>query len=95
MLISIIAGHVLPDGFQRIPHTGFLANGHRRAKLALIRKLLAVSPIPDDRPHDGDGGAESSEPPPCPCCGGRMIIVEILPGPRRHGPRRLQRLDSS
>jgi hypothetical protein len=32
--------HVLPDGFQRIRHYGFLANGHRRAKVALIRQLL-------------------------------------------------------
>ena len=32
--------HVLPDGFQRIRHYGFLANGHRKTKLALIRKLL-------------------------------------------------------
>ncbi len=36
--------HTLPDGFHRIRHYGFLANGHRAAKLALCRKLLAVSP---------------------------------------------------
>ncbi len=88
--------HVLPDGFQRIRHYGFLANGHRRAKLALIRKLLAVSPaVPSDRLHDDDGGAEPSVPPPCPCCGGRMVVVEVLPGPRRQCPRQQQRLDSS
>ena len=32
--------HTLPDGFHRIRHYGFLANGHRAAKLALCRKLL-------------------------------------------------------
>ena len=32
--------HVLPDGFQRIRHYGFLANGHRQTKLARIRQLL-------------------------------------------------------
>ena len=32
--------HTLPDGFHRIRHFGFLANGHRAAKLALCRKLL-------------------------------------------------------
>ena len=36
--------HTLPDGFHRIRHYGFLANGHRAAKLALCRKLLAVPP---------------------------------------------------
>ena len=43
--------HVLPDGFQRIRHYGFLANRHRAAKLALCRQLLAeptpVVEIPD------------------------------------------------
>ena len=32
--------HTLPDGFHRIRHYGFLANGHRAAKLALCRHLL-------------------------------------------------------
>ena len=32
--------HALPDGFHRIRHYGFLANGHRAEKLALCRKLL-------------------------------------------------------
>ncbi|MET4391799.1 hypothetical protein ABIB73_007591 [Bradyrhizobium sp. F1.4.3] len=32
--------HTLPDGFHRIRHFGFMANGHRAAKLALCRKLL-------------------------------------------------------
>jgi hypothetical protein len=76
--------HVLPDGFQRIRYYGFLANGQRRAKLALIRRLL------DAAPAAIDGAAEEPAPSepgpfkaPCPCCGGLMVIVEILPGPRR------------
>ena len=28
--------HAVPDGFHRIRHIGFLANGHRTAKLALL-----------------------------------------------------------
>ena len=31
----------LPDGFHRIRHFGFMANGHRAARLALCRSLLA------------------------------------------------------
>ena len=79
--------HVLPHGFQRIRHYGFLANGQRKAKLAVIRKLLTVvapaTPTPD-RPEDdarADQLAETTTP--CPCCGGAMIIIEVLPGPRR------------
>ena len=34
--------HTLPDGFHRIRHYGFLANGHRAENLALCRRLLAV-----------------------------------------------------
>jgi len=33
--------YALPDGFQRIRHFGFMANGHRAARLALCRSLLA------------------------------------------------------
>jgi hypothetical protein len=32
--------HTLPDGFHRIRHYGFLASGHRAAKIALCRRLL-------------------------------------------------------
>jgi hypothetical protein len=85
--------HVLPDGFQRIRHYGFLANSHRRAKLALIRKLLpalAATTSPSTlQPEPAQ--VDLPEAPPCPCCGGRMQLIEILPGPRRSKPR----LDSS
>ena len=77
--------HVLPDGFQRIRHYGFLANGQRKAKLAVIRRLLAVAaPATPDRPSEDAQADEPTETTtPCPCCGGAMVIFEILPGPRR------------
>jgi Putative transposase/Transposase zinc-binding domain len=84
--------HVLPDGFQRIRHYGFLANGHRKTKLAIIRRLLDVAPpAAIDMPPDQPAAAAADTTPPCPCCGGRMRITEILIDPRR---RRL-RFDSS
>lgn len=79
--------HVLPGGFQRIRHYGFLANGHRKARLALIRKLFDAVPAAIDHVADRDEAAASepdaAKPPACPCCGGAMLIVEILPGPQR------------
>ena len=45
--------HTLPDGFHRIRHYGFLANGHRAAKLALCRKLLAAAPSTNPRRRPG------------------------------------------
>jgi Putative transposase/Transposase zinc-binding domain len=87
--------HVLPDGFQRIRHYGFLANGHRRAKVALIRRLLDAAPqgvaITAVKAEPSSDETAEAKAPVCPCCGGAMVIIEILPGPRRH----YRRLDSS
>jgi hypothetical protein len=76
--------HVLPAGFVRIRHYGFLANRVCREKLALCRKLLGVGMAPE--PAAADSGLEperTAEGEPaahaCPICGvGRMIIVETL-----------------
>ncbi len=72
--------HVLPDGFHRIRHYGFLANGVRVAAIAKARALLAVA-APDQRASSAEAAAA-----PCPCCGGRMIVVERFE--RGHAPRR-------
>jgi hypothetical protein len=68
--------HVLPDGFHRIRHYGLFANGSRAANIARVRELLNA-PAPQ---NDADNAADPDEPPtlghPCPCCGGRMIIIE-------------------
>ncbi len=75
--------HVLPDGFHRIRHYGYLANGHRAAKLALCRQLLAApAALPSaptaDRPEPP---AQTTDPSLhlCPCCGGRMVPIAVLP----------------
>jgi hypothetical protein len=72
--------HVLPDGFHRIRHNGLLANGNRTGNIALARRLLGV---PDPPPSSGDSDGtenphEDSEWNACPCCGGRMIIIETF-----------------
>jgi hypothetical protein len=72
--------HTLPDGFHRIRHYGFLANGHRGGKLALCRKLLAVAPpavaARDIRGHCQTPAATLHL---CPCCGATMILRDVLP----------------
>lgn len=68
--------HVLPDGFHRIRHYGLFANGHRADKLALCRRLLDVPSAENDE-HAGDG-AHNDDLPPCPCCGGRMKVIETF-----------------
>jgi len=72
--------HVLPGGFHRICHYGLFANGGRANNIAQARQLLGV---PEMRNQSSDAdSADDSEPQilshPCPCCCGRMIIIEIF-----------------
>ena len=72
--------HVLPKGFHRIRHYGLLASAARRANIARARELLAAPEPPtvrDRRPRPPPT-APTDHRPPCPCCGGRMIIVETF-----------------
>ncbi|MDR3386363.1 MAG: transposase, partial [Rudaea sp.] len=72
--------HVLPDGFHRIRHYGLFANGRRVENLALCRERLDVSmrsTVPGGI-GKGDQSKAPVEPPPCPCCGGRMRIIETF-----------------
>jgi hypothetical protein len=80
--------HVLPRGFHRIRHYGFLGNGNRAANIARIRKLLAAR-----TPTSDTEGTNTVDGPrvlalPCPCCGGRLVIVEAFGpgGPPQHRP---------
>ena len=72
--------HVLPDGFHRIRHYGLLANANRAANIALARRLLGG---PEPAPPSGENDStknrhEEDERNACPCCGGRMIIIETF-----------------
>ena len=77
--------HVLPAGFVRIRHYGFLANRVCREKLELCRALLLEAATPSGpvaaEPASEPKGAVEEEPAAhlCPVCGeGRMVIVETL-----------------
>jgi Putative transposase/Transposase zinc-binding domain len=66
--------HVLPKGFHRIRHYGLLASGTRKGHLERARHFLAVAPpaaleVP---------GEPADTRPLCPCCGGRMVVIEIF-----------------
>ncbi|EAV40140.1 Putative transposase Y4QJ [Stappia aggregata IAM 12614] len=68
--------HTLPDGFHRIRHYGFLANGRRVARLASCRQLLAVR-----APETAFRAEPVTDLPslthPCPCCGSPMITLAV------------------
>jgi hypothetical protein len=67
--------HVLPGGFVRIRHFGFLANRQRQHRLALCRKLLNELATPPTTAAP-TGAASAREFWSCPNCGGTMVIVE-------------------
>jgi hypothetical protein len=66
--------HVLPRGFVRIRHYGYLANACRDAALALGRKLIGFTP----KPREADSVSASEPPWRCPTCGGAMQLGPIL-----------------
>ena len=72
--------HVLPHGFHRIRHYGLLASSTRAGNIARARRLLDVPVV--QRKAGDDSGAEAAKPEPlshpCPCCGGRMLIIETF-----------------
>ena len=73
--------HVLPDGFRRIRHFGFLANGHRTIKLGVIRGLLeAPEPKPVAPADYRERYALLIGKPldTCPSCGGHMLEIATL-----------------
>ncbi len=92
--------HVLPRGFHRIRHYGLLAKTSGADNIALARKLLAV-PARAEQPDTSEAAAVDEPrvlPRSCPCCGGRMIIIEtFVPGstPRHRPTGPMIRIDTS
>ena len=74
--------HVLPSGFRRIRHFGFLANTHRSVKLTLIRGLLDL-PEPEPAPEPADYRERYAQLfgrplDICPACGGHLVDIAVL-----------------
>jgi hypothetical protein len=59
---------------------GLLANGQRAANIAPARRLLAMpAPAKPSEPTNSTAPDQPRVlPRPCPCCGGRMIGIEIF-----------------
>jgi len=87
--------HVLPRGFHRIRHYGLFAKGACAGNIARARELLAVAKL-----EANPAAAVDANKPACPCCGGRMIIIEVFArgATPRHwptGPATVIRIDTS
>jgi hypothetical protein len=67
--------HLLPDGFVRIRHFGFLANRQRATLLPLCFQLLSSAPQTE---QDTSGVKNANDLWQCPKCAGPMVVVERL-----------------
>ena len=79
--------HVLPSGFHRIRHYGFLASPKRAAAIDRRRDLIAAGDGTPQLSTDVGASDTAADPKPstpqasskvCPCCGGRMRVIETF-----------------
>ena len=68
--------HVLPKGFVRIRHFGFLANRFRVSRLTLGQQLLGSHGSTPKKVRTQEAHAESSSLWHCPRCGASMIVIQ-------------------
>jgi Zn finger protein HypA/HybF involved in hydrogenase expression len=91
--------HVLPSGFHRIRHYGLFAGTVRARNIERARQLLAAAQgLAPKRDAEADSETETpSSARRCPCCGGRMIIIEAFEGvcPAQSPPPSRIRIDTS
>ena len=72
---------VLPKGFHRIRHCGLLASGTKTGTIARARELIAAAAPAQTahKPQAPNSAAATDKPTQaCPCCGGRMSIIETF-----------------
>src|SRR3974377_876874 len=79
--------HVLPKGFHRIRHYGLFAGSNRAKTIEDVRELLNLDP-PAARETAADASTKAQQTGetgpaqplahPCPCCGGRMFVIETF-----------------
>jgi Putative transposase len=88
--------HVLPSGFHRIRHYGLFASAIRAHNVERARQALAAPKVsPQSAPAEADSTETPSPARRCPCCGGRMIVVETFEGARPARSPSPIRIDSS
>ena len=89
--------HVLPSSLRGVPVHRLLASGTPAPTTSPERVNCWPFPVPEGQPT---AAAVDHSKPKCPCCGGRMIIIELFergatPRQRPTGPTIVSRLDTS
>ena len=88
--------HVLPRGLHRIRHYGLLAGGN----LARMRELLGMAAPATEAGPAAEPATPETHTQLCPCCGGRMRIIEVfqpgtMPSARASPASAVIRIDTS
>jgi hypothetical protein len=83
--------HILPAGFTRIRHYGFLSSAAKVKGLAAIRKALRAKPpkplLSKSELQEIALARAGIKAGVCKCCGGKMEIIEIIPNKFRKRQR--------
>lgn len=88
--IRLFCMHILPFGFTRIRHYGFLSSVSKRKSLAIIRADLNSAPPCEihQRPWQEIAFEKMGiNPGFCKCCGGKMAIIATIPNQFRKKQR--------
>src|SRR5712664_1713711 len=88
--------HVLPKGFHRIRHYGLFASANRAETIARARERLGLATRAAEEAVEIDPPAAQVLAQPCPCCGGRMFVIETFEAgcQPRHRPTEMK-IDTS
>jgi len=79
--------HILPPGFTRIRHYGFLSSASKRKSIGIIRAWLKVQPVVVENQKtllESVFEKLGIKPGICKCCGGQMVVIEIIPNQFRN-----------
>lgn len=90
VFLRLFCLHILPPGFTRIRHYGFLSSASKTKSLAIIRAVLKVNHPPVNNTkkwQDIVFERMGIKPGICKCCGGNMVVVESFPNRFRAKPR--------
>ena len=81
--LDLFCQHILPTGYTRIRHYGFLSSASKGKSLSMIRKSLGTKSIGANTPpkpwQQTAFERMGIRPGICKCCGGAMLIVEVIP----------------
>jgi len=89
--LRLFCQHIVPHGFTRIRHYGFLSSASKKKSLVLIRASLNAKP-PTTKAKEKPWqeivfDRMGIKPGICKCCGGKMVVIENIPNRFRTSTR--------